>query len=110
MVFGKLPRRVTNVFFNFCVENGLQRSGNDACLYIEKDIYIREWVDDLLVTGTDYVVVNIITKIETEFNTKNLGDLNNFLRTEVERTANVIKLKHFLLKRFSKNSIWIIAK
>ena len=61
----------------------------DSSIFVYTDsrntvIYMLEYVDDIIVTGNNPMFIkSLVTKLNTEFSLKDLGNLNYFLGIEV---------------------------
>lgn len=102
------PRVWNECLNNFATRNNLRRSNNDTCLYIEENIWLVVWVDDILITGSEEAIEEMIKKLKKEFNATNLGKIKCFLGTEIIREEDTIKLSQKklidkIVQRFNMN-------
>ncbi len=72
------------------LKQGFVRSEADQCLYVKFEnnryLYVLAYVDDLLIVGTDEAEIKQLGQfLNTEFETKDLGDLNHYLGIQVNR-------------------------
>lgn len=84
------PRTWNETFDDFANENGFRRSRSDFCLYFKDKTIMLIYVDDIIITGEE--IQEIVEKLKTQFNTKNLGEIKNFIGIKIERDENRIKL------------------
>ena len=73
-------------FHNFAIKNGYKRSPYDSCLYSNEDNFMLIYVDDILITGKN--IQDLIDKLKKEFNTKDLGTINEFLGIKFDRKGD----------------------
>lgn len=91
------PRAWYSELRSFLLQSGFHNSLSDTSLFIlrhqGKFIYVLVYVDDILVTGSDSLLVQqVITRLSNRFSIKDMGDLNYFLGIETIRTAQGIHL------------------
>jgi len=72
------------------ISYGCVQSNIDRCLYkLDKDgrvVYILVYVDDLLIAGSDDAIIGDIVKaIQSEFEIKDLGDVQKYIGIEVSK-------------------------
>lgn len=74
---------------NLLMDNGYKQSKYDKCLYMndgKEDCYILIFVDDIIIASKSNNEINkIATVIGSKFETKNLGNIKQFLGMEVSR-------------------------
>lgn len=85
----KLNKKLNNVKF--------RQSNYDKCLYILKQdnftAYLLVYVNDLIIAGDNPdLIEDIKISLKSDFATKDLGQLNNFLGIEIEKTQQGIYL------------------
>lgn len=91
------PRAWYSELRSFLIQAGFQNPLSDASLFIlhhqRKFIYVLFYVDDILVTGSDPMLIQrVITSLENLFSIKDMGNLSYFLGTETIRTPRGIHL------------------
>lgn len=80
-------------FHTFVTKLGFRRSEYDYCFYIDESkqakMYILLYVDDLLLVGNDLEQINSTkSRLSTEFEMKDLGELGHFLGMNIERNKS----------------------
>ena len=80
----KAPKLWYQRFDEYMMENGFKKSKNDYCLYTKfegKDkLYVLIFVDDLIITGSNHVQVEVFKKLLSEkFKMKDLGNISYYL-------------------------------
>lgn len=86
------PKCWNERFNNFILEKGFQRSKNDFCLYIKQTVLIIIYVDDILLTGQQEGVSQIMKDLKEEFCAKDMGQVEKFLGMEITREENSLKI------------------
>ncbi|PKU87036.1 Retrovirus-related Pol polyprotein from transposon TNT 1-94 [Dendrobium catenatum] len=87
----KAPRQWYNTFTSFLVTLGFSHSQADPSLLIyRKDqvqIFLLVYVDDILIAGNDSKHLHfILSKLNTEFSMKHLGNVHEFLGINITKT------------------------
>lgn len=106
------PRCWNIRFHNFIVFLGFVRSTSDYCLCVfvkgETRIYLVLYVDDMLICGSDQVVINNIKRqLEAEFDMKDLGEVRKFMgiNSNIDRINGVlIMTTRDMQRKFLRNS------
>lgn len=89
----KQAARVWNeVLKRSLLKNNCEQSQEDQCLYIRKSVngtcYILVHVDDILVAGeNEFEMEELMKSVGRDFELKDLGDVQQYLGIEVERTV-----------------------
>lgn len=96
-------------FNKFAQENNLQRSSYDFCFYFNKYLWLVIYVDDILITGHNRKVEEMNNLLKTEFSARDLGELRNFLGTEVIKTKDYLRISQSsaidkILSKFNMNN------
>ncbi|GBN90327.1 Retrovirus-related Pol polyprotein from transposon TNT 1-94 [Araneus ventricosus] len=72
------------------IKYGFEQSKADPCLFKfannGNSMYIIVYVDDLLIAGKEEDIRKIIKELEEEYELKNLGEVNYYLRINIKRT------------------------
>jgi hypothetical protein len=79
------PRQWYGELNSFLISLGFERSKADEALYLKKGCWVLVYVDDLFITGWKREVIDIKSRLSTQFKMKDLGDLALFLGMEVTR-------------------------
>lgn len=92
------PRKWNERFNNFLLKIKFLRSTNDYCLYIKINensrIFLVVFVDDIiLASNSTDEIEDLKSKLKTEFEMEDLGDLKYFLGISVERNKECGTLK-----------------
>lgn len=97
---------------NYLLSAGFVNSQCDASLFIYKRnsdwVYLLVYVDDMLVTGTNQVLVqHIIDSLANRFSIKDHGQLNYFFGIEATRTAHGLHLmqRKYILDLFFRTKM-----
>lgn len=91
------PRAWYSELKKYLLSAGFQNSPADTSLFIYrhngKFVYLLVYVDDILVTGTDAVLVQrVIDALAAKFSIKDMGNLSYFLGIETIRTSQGLHL------------------
>ncbi|XP_039137089.1 uncharacterized mitochondrial protein AtMg00810-like [Dioscorea cayenensis subsp. rotundata] len=91
------PRAWYNALKAYLLSMGFFKSESDSSLFIKHayaiTVYLLVYVDDIIVTGSDHVVVQqVISSLATHFSLKDLGPLDYFLRVEILRHSDCLFL------------------
>lgn len=86
----KAPKYWYDKFHNFVIGQGFTKCESDHCLYyLNKNgyqMYVLIYVDDLLLTGSDSVMLDSFKqKLMQTFKMKDLGFVNNYLGIQIEQ-------------------------
>jgi hypothetical protein len=81
---------------------GFQQSYADPCLFFRLFgdelvlmlFYVNSIVDDAVVVGEDNAVSDAITRIATQYEIKQLGELHTFLGIQVQREGRETMILH----------------
>ncbi|XP_019095657.1 PREDICTED: uncharacterized protein LOC109130515 [Camelina sativa] len=84
------PRAWYGRIDSYFIQNGFERSMNDAALYTKKKeedvLIVSLYVDDLIITGNNVQLINTFKEnMKSEFEMTDLGLLNYFLGMEVNQ-------------------------
>jgi histone deacetylase 1/2 len=87
------PRQWFDKLTNTLIQLGFRASKCDPSLFIyTKDkqvVYMLVYVDDIIITGSSSnLVQNLVTKLDSVFSLKQLGDLDYFLGIEVKQLSD----------------------
>jgi histone deacetylase 1/2 len=87
------PRQWFDKLTNTLIQFGFRASKCDPSLFIyTKDkqvVYMLVYVDDIIITGSSSnLVQNLVTKLDSVFSLKQLGDLDYFLGIEVKQLSD----------------------
>lgn len=98
------PKCWNKRFDSYIKQKGFERSQNDFCFYIRKDIkvWLIIFVDDILITGESKHVENVIQELKTEFGIKDFGEPSLFLGVEIQRNKHLKNLKLTQKKQINK--------
>ena len=106
------PRAWYNELRRFLLEVGFINSMSDASLFIyrhgETIMYLLVYVDDLILTGSDDMVVqNFVDQLGSRFSIKDLGNLSYFLGVEVIPCPEGLRLTQhkYLLDILTKHNM-----
>ncbi|KAM1038499.1 hypothetical protein FF1_033179 [Malus domestica] len=87
----KAPQAWYEAFYNVIVSLGFSFSYVDISLFIKRDTFITfilVYVHDIIITGSSTTKCqSIISKLQTMFHVKDLGDIHYFLGIEVQRSS-----------------------
>lgn len=108
----KQEPRAWNETFNTFVRNiGLQNSKTDKCLYVNArgshKLLLLLYVDDIIIAGDNVKEIQQVkAALSSRFHMKDLGELQSFLRIDIRRTSDELRLNQTkytqkFLKRFS---------
>ncbi|CAB0005156.1 unnamed protein product [Nesidiocoris tenuis] len=86
------PRLWNECFDSFAAKNGLKRSPSDSCLYVGRQLWMVVWVDDILITGRQSRIDELVVALEKEFDAKDLGQLASFLGIKIVRNEDSLQL------------------
>ena len=91
------PRAWYSELRSFLLQYGFLNSLSDSSLFIlrhhGKFVYVLVYVDDILVTGSDAILVqNVIAALANRFSIKDMGQLSYFLGIETIRTPQGMHL------------------
>lgn len=71
-------------------KNNFVKSTADACLFTRKEkensAYIIVYDDDILITSENEIVKQIVKRLRKEYDLKNLGDVSQYLGTQINKT------------------------
>ena len=85
------PRAWYEAFYTAILSLGFTASYSDTSLFIKRDTsitFILVYVDDIIITGSSpFECQSVISKLQTLFPVKDLGDIHYFLGIEVQRSA-----------------------
>jgi hypothetical protein len=74
----------------------------DTCIFVNKDLIIAIYVDDIVIIGRkNHIIVDFKKQVNNSFKTKDLGNLNFILGINVERLTHntlVIHQKNYIDK------------
>lgn len=91
------PRAWFNKLNSVLHQLHFQSSKSDSSLFFqhtkEGSVYLLVYVDDLVITGPNPLLVNkVVTELNSFFTLKDLGELNYFLGIAIKRESGVITL------------------
>ena len=83
------PRLWNKTLVRFLNELEFQQLIKDTCIFVNKDLIIAIYVDDIIIIGKkSQVIVDFKKQVNNRFKTKDLGNLNFILGINVERLTD----------------------
>jgi len=100
---------------NFLIENGFTQLKSESCIFKKVDknkklvCIIGIYVDDMIITGYDSEIKNIVNKIKERFKTSKSGPVDYILGIKVENNNNIYTLSQInfintILNKFNINN------
>lgn len=86
------PRLWNDRFNKFALKNGFIRSKSDFCVYTKENLIMVIYVDDILLTGEQKNIEEAVLLLKNEFQTRDMGELKNYLGLQIERHSDKIKI------------------
>ena len=83
------PRLWNKTLVNFLNKLKFQQLITDTCIFVNKDLIIAIYVDDIVIIGRkNQIIVDFKKQVNNRFKTKDLGNLNFILGINVERLTD----------------------